>query len=81
MKGDILSCYDENHKVKDFTISRGENKRACGPYLKARAPRSTGLVLVVGARQATRNVRGKNIEIEKDTDIPTTGPEGSGEGP
>ena len=50
---------------------------ARGPYIKGRAPRSTGL----GARQAPRNFRGQNIEIEKGNDISTTGPTGSDEGP
>ena len=50
---------------------------ARGPYLEARAPRSTEL----GARQAPRNVRGLNIEIEKDFDISRPGPADSGEGP
>ena len=68
-----------DHRIQSFytgvKITGGPWARV--PYLEARAPRSTEL----GARQAPRDFRGLNIEIEKDFDISRPGPAGSDEGP
>ena len=72
--------FDSLPTVKRFgkagvKITRGPG--APGPYLGGWAPRSLSL----GARQATRNFRGQNIENQKIFEIHKPGPADSDEGP